>query len=82
MPLGSRHRLIGRLTAAYRGLILEIEGGGVWVLDADPSARDLLGRRVIVEGVRTGFDRLEAEWIGLAPADMASAAPLAGRNSR
>jgi hypothetical protein len=49
-----------------RGLILEVDDGGVYALDADRGARKLLGHRVIVEGVRSGFDRLDVEWIGAA----------------
>ena len=64
MPPGTRHRVSGRLTNSSRGMLLEVDGGGVWALDVDEIARNLLGRRVTVEGVRRGFDRLEVEWIG------------------
>ncbi len=64
MPMGSRHRLTGLLLNSARGLILEVDGGGVYVLDMDRGARDLLGRRVIVDGVRSGFDRLDVDRIG------------------
>ncbi len=62
--MGSRHRLTGLLLESARGLILEVDDGGVYALDADRDARNLLGRRVIVEGVRSGFDRLDVDWIG------------------
>lgn len=56
------------LLNSARGLVLEVEGGGVYALDADREAEKLLGQRVTVEGVRSGFDRLDVEWIGLANA--------------
>lgn len=49
-----------------RGLVLEIDDGGVWALNAGASARKLLGQRVTLEGTRSGFDRLEVDWIGQA----------------
>lgn len=64
MPMGSRHRVTGRLMRSRRGLVLEVDDGGVYALDVDRPAEDLLGRRVTVEGVRSGFDRLDVEWIG------------------
>ena len=66
MPMGTRHRVTGRLMTSARGLIVEVEGGGVYALDADPDASKLLGHRVVVEGIRNGFDRLDVEWIGRA----------------
>lgn len=69
MPLGKRYRVAGRLLSSARGLVLEVDGGGVWALDADPDAKDLLGQRVIVEGLRSGFDRLDVEWIGRLASD-------------
>jgi hypothetical protein len=66
MSMGTRYRVTGRLMRAKRGLMIEGDDGGVYVLDADPDAHDLLGHRVIIEGVRNGFDRLDVEWIGRA----------------
>jgi hypothetical protein len=66
MPKGTRHRVTGLLSDSRRGLILEVDGGGVYALDAEPGARRLLGQKVTVEGVRSGFDRLDVEWIGAA----------------
>lgn len=65
--MGSRHCVTGRLMQARRGLVLEIEDGGVYALDLDRPVEDLLGQRVTVEGARSGFDRLGVEWIGSAP---------------
>jgi hypothetical protein len=45
-------------------LLIEVDGGGVWALDADGKAAKLVGQRVTVEGVRSGFDRLDVDWIG------------------
>lgn len=66
MPLGSRHRVSGLLKRSSRGFVLEVEDGGVWALDLDRNPKAIVGRRVTVEGVRSGFDRLDVEWIGLA----------------
>lgn len=62
--MGSRHRVTGRLMQARRGLVLEVEDGGIYALDMDRAAAELLGQRVTVEGTRSGFDRLDVEWIG------------------
>jgi len=66
MPLGSRHRLTGLLKQSARGFILEMDGGGVWALDVGGKANPMLGRRVTVEGVRSGFDRIDVDWLGAA----------------
>ncbi|WBY08149.1 DUF5818 domain-containing protein [Sphingomonas sp. 7/4-4] len=47
-----------------RGLVLEVEDGGVYALDVDRPVAGLVGQRVTVEGTRSGFDRLDVEWIG------------------
>lgn len=67
--IGTRYRLEGSLLTSERGLVLQIDDGGVWALDTDPGAGSHAGRRVIVEGVRSGFDRIDVEWIGAAAAD-------------
>lgn len=66
MPIGSRHRVSGLLKRASRGFVLEVDDGGVWALALDRNPKAKLGRRVTVEGVRSGFDRLDVEWIGAA----------------
>lgn len=58
MPLGSKHDEQGMLLREGRDLVLMRDDGGRWRLDADPGADKLLGRRVRVEGARTGFDIL------------------------
>lgn len=64
--MGTRYRLTGLLLQSARGLVLRIDDGGVYALDAESTARKLLGQRVTIEGVRSGFDRIDVEWIGLA----------------
>ena len=66
MARGERFRLTGWLMDAKRGLVLKVDDGGVYALDTDPDARDLIGVRVTVEGIRRGFDRIDVEWIGRA----------------
>lgn len=43
------------------GRILRRDDGGVWRLDGPRWLREHVGRRVVVTGVRTGFDRMEVE---------------------
>lgn len=62
--IGTRYRLEGLLLTSDRGLVLKIDDGGVWALDADPDHFAQAGRRVVVEGIRSGFDRIDVEWIG------------------
>jgi Protein of unknown function (DUF5818) len=70
VSIGSHHRLEGLLMTSARGLVLSLENGGVWALDTDADAKKLLGQRVIVEGVRSGFDRIDVAWMG--PSEAAS----------
>ncbi|MDP9412522.1 MAG: DUF5818 domain-containing protein [Pseudomonadota bacterium] len=69
MPIGTRHRLKGLLLDRRRGLVLQVDDGGVWALDTEPEANRLVGRRVVVEGTRSGFDRLDVEWIDVEQSD-------------
>ena len=66
MPQGTRHRIEGLLLNSKRGLVLQVDDGGVWALDHDPHAAQLVGLRVIVEGTRSGVDRIDVDWIGRA----------------
>jgi hypothetical protein len=61
--MGTRHRLTGVLMRSPRGLVLSVEGGGTYALDAPSRALRLIGRRVVVEAVRSGFDRIDVERI-------------------
>jgi len=63
MPRGTRHELTGLLLEQHAGLVLQVEGGGTWRLDAGRHARRLLGERVRVKGIRDGFDLLSVERI-------------------
>ncbi|MBO9623972.1 MAG: hypothetical protein J7500_14780 [Sphingomonas sp.] len=70
MPRGTRHRLTGLLLMSARGPVLQMDDGGIYALDLDRAATDLVGQRVTVEGVRSRFDRIDVEWLG--PADRRS----------
>lgn len=58
MPLGTRHVVCGRLRRDRAWLVLAVDGGGTWRLDADRRAEDWVGCRVEVSGIRDGFDLL------------------------
>lgn len=51
--------------------MVEADDGGTWALDLDQNVTAMLGQRVVVEGKRSGFDRLDVMWIGLATSDSA-----------
>lgn len=40
-------------------LILQNDDGGFWILETDPGAEKMLGQRVRVEGIRSGFNSLD-----------------------
>ena len=63
---GSRKRVVGILSHGQRGLLLTTNEDEVWILERDESGDDLVGSKVIVDGVVTGFDRLRVDWIGSA----------------
>ena len=63
---GSRKRVVGILSHGQRGLLLTTNEDEVWILERDECGDDLVGSKVIVEGVVTGFDRLRVDWIGSA----------------
>ena len=63
---GSRKRVVGILSRGRRGLILTTNENDVWILERDESGDELVGNKVIVEGVVSGFDRLRVDWIGSA----------------
>ncbi|RHW18229.1 hypothetical protein D1610_07045 [Sphingomonas gilva] len=63
MPVGKRYRLTGLLLNSRRGLVLEVDGGGTWLLDVGRKAKPLIGQRVTVEGARSGFDLLDVDRI-------------------
>jgi len=57
VPLGSLHDEAGLLLHEKNWLILRRDDGGRWRLDVD-GVEHMLGQRVRVEGVRSGFDEL------------------------
>jgi hypothetical protein len=63
VPLGSHHQEEGLLLREKGWLILRRDDGGRWRLDADARAEALLGRRVTIDGVRSGFDLLDVRRI-------------------
>jgi hypothetical protein len=68
MPMETRHRLTGMLLQSPRGYLLRMDDGGTWALDLDRPAKRMLGQRVTIEGARSGFDRINVDWIGIATA--------------
>lgn len=67
MPMGSRHRLTGLFLNSPRGPVLQVDDGGTWALDVSRRAAKFMGKRVIVEGTRNGFDSLRVDRIELEP---------------
>ena len=65
----SRKRVKGILSRGQRGLILTTNQNEIWILEHDESADELVGSKVMVEGVVIGFDRLRVDWIGAPPSD-------------
>lgn len=63
MSIGSHHDEFGLLVRDNDLLYLQRDAGGHWEIDAPSKTWDLLGRRVRVIGVRTGFDRLTAKQV-------------------
>lgn len=61
MPLGSSHTETGLILQEGGVLILQRDDGGRWRIEEDRKVRRYLGRRVAVEGVRSGFDWLTVE---------------------
>lgn len=63
MPRGTRYQLTGLLLLSERGPMLAMDDGGHWALDLPFGKRYLAGQRVTIEGVRSGFDRIDVERI-------------------
>lgn len=63
MPIGSFHIEEGLLLRQRGGLILQKHDGGRWRLELEPNIEELVGLRVRVEGIRSGFDLLEVSRI-------------------
>jgi hypothetical protein len=63
MPMGTTHDETGLLLREAGSLVLRRDDGGRWRLDAGRSAERLLGQRVRVQGIRSGFDLLDVQRI-------------------
>lgn len=61
MPLETRHEDTGLLLEHRGQLVLERDEGGTWRLDAGRKAWKLLGLRVRIVGIRSGFDLLDVK---------------------
>jgi len=59
-----RKRVSGVLNDGSRGLNIVTDAGDLWFIDREEVDPDLIGSRVTAEGVQTGYDRLQVEWIG------------------
>ncbi|MGS1018109.1 DUF5818 domain-containing protein [Allosphingosinicella humi] len=58
MPLGSHHAVVGILQEIGGCLVLRRDDGGRWRIDASRPLRKYIGKRVSVQGERSGFDWL------------------------
>jgi hypothetical protein len=61
MPLGTSHSEKGLLLKENGQPVLQRDDGGRWRLEAGAELDGWLGRRVIISGIRTGFDLLLVE---------------------
>ena len=59
MPLGTLHTIEGIIRQGQRNYVLAVHDGGEWALETDRRLPKYLNQSVTVEGVRTGFNRLE-----------------------
>lgn len=68
VPVGSRIRVEGAFDRSARGAVILDEGGvPSWRLNLPANYSLPPGATVIVEGIRSGFDRIEVEWMGEPP---------------
>lgn len=63
VPLRGDLHLRGRLEQGPYGLVLRVDGGGVWELETHRRARLLVGSEVEVVGHRAGFNGLVCEQV-------------------
>lgn len=59
MPLGMLHTVEGVLRFEDYRVFLSVHGGGEWELEMTRSFRRYRDCPLVIEGVRTGFNRLE-----------------------
>ena len=64
MSKGTRIRLIGQRRNSKRGTLLVTANGDVWVVEGALEDVPLSNSEFIVEGVKTGLDRIQADWVG------------------
>jgi hypothetical protein len=76
-----RRRLEGRLLLEQGKPVLMLDGGGRWGLDLDDGER-WLGQRVRIEGVRSGFDRIDVVAIAGPGESLEQACAAARRRKR
>lgn len=65
MPVTNRRTLTGILLKDGHELVLQLADNGYCYLDAPAKAYNSVGSRVIVEGIRSGFNRLNVSAITL-----------------
>ncbi len=63
MPIGKFYSEEGLLLKQRGRLILQRDDGGFWILEPSPTAEDLLGLRVRVDGLWSGFNSLDVSRI-------------------
>lgn len=59
-----RKRLSGRLTKGARSLLLTTPDEYIWIVETLDVDQSLVGKNVIVDGIPTAADRIQADWIG------------------
>lgn len=62
MSKGTRIRLSGKRRNSRRGPLLVTADGDVWVLEYTDEITLPTKGEVIVEGVKTGLDRISVDW--------------------
>ncbi|PKQ00443.1 MAG: hypothetical protein CVT74_03870 [Alphaproteobacteria bacterium HGW-Alphaproteobacteria-13] len=68
VTVGNRIRVQGTLGRSARGLVVtDATGMPLWNLNFDEECPMSPGIAIIVEGIRSGFDRIDVEWIGEPP---------------
>ena len=59
MPLGTLHTVAGVVRREPKRIVIDVNGGGTWELELSRIVARHIDQAIILEGVRTGFDRLE-----------------------
>lgn len=59
-----RKRLSGRLTKGARSLLLTTSDEQIWIVETLDVDQSLVGKNVIVDGIPTAADRIQADWMG------------------